>query len=63
VTPAYVRDLGTLGYHQLSVDQLSEMWRAGVTPAFIRGARQNGGRDLTPEALIELKEAERERSR
>jgi len=63
VTLAYVRELGTLGYHQLSVDQLSEMWRAGVTPAFIRGARQNGGRDLTPEALIELKEAERERSR
>jgi len=63
VTPGYVRELGTLGYHQLSVDQVSEMWRAGVTPAFIRGARQNGGRDLTPEALIELKEAERERSR
>lgn len=55
VPMAYARELGGLGYTQLTIAQLVDLRRAGVTPDFIRLANQ-GGRRLSPNELLQLRE-------
>ena len=55
VPAAYARDVSALGLKGITHRQLLEMYRAGVTVAFIRQQQDAGRRDLTPEDLIDLR--------
>jgi hypothetical protein len=63
VPTAYVRELAGLGYRALSVSEVTEMWRIGVTAAFIRRVHDAGNRDVSADALIQMREREREERR
>ncbi len=63
VSETYVRELAALGYRGISADQLERLWRRRVTPEFIRSARQDGQPAPSPEALIEMKDRERDAAR
>lgn len=56
----YARELHALGYRRLDHQQLERLWRARVTPAFIRELREAGVRELSTEVLIR-RTAERRR--
>jgi hypothetical protein len=58
----YVRELDALGFRRLPGPLLVAMRRNAVTPAFIRRVREGGQRDVSPEALIELRQRERART-
>jgi beta-lactamase regulating signal transducer with metallopeptidase domain len=51
----YASDIVAVGFTSLTYRQLIEMYRAGITPAFIRQQQVALGRDLTPEELISLR--------
>jgi len=55
VPAAYATDVSALGFKGITHRQLLEMYRASVTPAFIRQQQDAGRRDLTPEELIDLR--------
>ncbi|HUQ80764.1 MAG TPA: M56 family metallopeptidase [Gemmatimonadaceae bacterium] len=56
VPPSYPGELRALGVQGVeSYHQLIDLYRRGVTPEFIRQVRGAGQRDLTADALIELR--------
>jgi hypothetical protein len=52
VDPAYVKEMGSLGFKNLSADKLVETKVHGVTPAYIREMRA-AGEDLTLDKYVE----------
>jgi beta-lactamase regulating signal transducer with metallopeptidase domain len=61
--PEYARQLGDLGYRGLSGRQVLTLYRAGVTPAFIRDARASSGRATSVEELLDLAREAKKRDR
>ncbi|HEX8832359.1 MAG TPA: hypothetical protein VF705_14385, partial [Longimicrobium sp.] len=59
VEPEYARELAALGYRGISTAQLIDLWRAKVTPDFIRSVRDSGAGPATPESLIRLSQRAR----
>jgi beta-lactamase regulating signal transducer with metallopeptidase domain len=55
VTPEYARELAALGYRGLSAAQLISLWRARVTPGFVRVVRQSRGEGTPPDSLVALR--------
>lgn len=54
VTPGYVADMESLGYHIESIAQLERMRVAGVTPDLVRALRGAGFGDLSAPQLLRL---------
>jgi hypothetical protein len=56
----YAKDISALGYRGITSRQLLDLYRAAVTPEFIRQQQAAGRRDLTPEDLMDLRGPRRE---
>lgn len=52
--PDYVKQLKTLGYDQLSIDDLITLRDHGVTPDKVRSANAKAGTKLPPDMLRSL---------
>lgn len=55
LSPAFVRDLGGLGYTRVPLERLIEFRIHGVSTDFIRGLNDQGYRDVPPERLVEFR--------
>lgn len=55
VSPAFVRELGQLGYSKLPLDRLVQFRIHEVSPAFIRGLNDVGYRDVPAERLVQFR--------
>jgi hypothetical protein len=55
VTPEYAQELAGFGYRGLSASQLVALWRARVTPGFVRLVRQNRGEGTPLDSLIQIR--------
>ena len=59
VPVAYMRELNELGYTALDYRDLVELYRAGVSAAFIREQHASGRRNITPQELIDARRGRR----
>jgi beta-lactamase regulating signal transducer with metallopeptidase domain len=55
VSPAFIRDLRSLGYDELSLDDLVEFRIHGVSPEEVRDLASIGIEGLTPDRLVEFR--------
>lgn len=55
VSRDFVRDLKSLGYENLTLDEITSMRIHGATPAYIRELRKLGYSDLPVESLVNLR--------
>jgi hypothetical protein len=63
VTPEYARELAALGYRGLSGRQVLELYRAGVTPGFIRAVRDPTGPAPSVDVLLQRVDEAKARGR
>ena len=61
--PEYARQLSELGYRGLTGRQILQLYRAGITSAFVRDARASTGRAPSADELLEMMREAKRRSR
>jgi hypothetical protein len=54
VTPSFIKELASLGYTKLTIDELVKMRIHGVTPEFIRDVQKAGMKDMSAQDLVDL---------
>ena len=55
VSAAYIEEMRTLGYRDLTADQLVQMRIHGVSPEYVRSLQAAGMAPISPDQLVRLR--------